>query len=223
MPDNWRRMCVELACKSVVRKGFTLAGIIFPGFMIPSGSSACLIDAIASSTAAPCSALKILHLALPDAVLAGTGSFHRQRALDQAVHEGVRARDLVAVIPCRPASDMWKLPSPTWPTIGAINRDSMQSRWLSDNTFGEPRDRHADVGGDRLGTRAAGRGTPSSRHAAACHSVVRSSALLAHSKGPPPNSAGNLAETRSTCSAAPCSVPWNSTNSIGLSGNVSFE
>ena len=63
-----------------------------------SGSSARLIARMAASAASPCSACKIFHLALPDAVLAGAGSVHRQRALDQAFEESLGARDLVAVV-----------------------------------------------------------------------------------------------------------------------------
>ena len=43
----------------------------------------------------------------------------------------------------------WKLPSPTWPTIGAIRPllGDVALRLL--DAIGEARDRHADVGGER--------------------------------------------------------------------------
>lgn len=42
--------------------------------------------------------LKIFLLALPDAVLAGAGAAHRLRPLDQAMHEVLAARHLVAIV-----------------------------------------------------------------------------------------------------------------------------
>jgi hypothetical protein len=42
--------------------------------------------------------LEIFLLALPDAVLAGAGSAHRLRALDQAMHEVLAARHLVVIV-----------------------------------------------------------------------------------------------------------------------------
>ena len=63
-------------------------------------------------------------------------------------------------------SPTWKLPSPTWPTIGASNLLSAMSRWVSVEAFGQPRDRHADVGRQRLGVGAQRRAAPNRRHGA---------------------------------------------------------
>src|SRR5579864_2479583 len=42
-------------------------------------------------------ALQVFLLALPDAVLAGAGAVHRQRAFDQAMHELLPARHFVGI------------------------------------------------------------------------------------------------------------------------------
>ena len=47
----------------------------------------------------------------------------------------------------------WKLPSPTWPTIGASRPDSSRSALVSRDALGEARDRHAGVGGEAAGAR----------------------------------------------------------------------
>ena len=46
-------------------------------------------------------------------------------------------------------SSAWKLPSPTWPTIGAIRPSSRDVALGLGDALGEPRDRHADIGRDR--------------------------------------------------------------------------
>ncbi len=56
----------------------------------------------------------------------------------------------------------------------------------------------------------------------ACQRRERSSAFVAHSKGPPPRSCA-ISPNRSACSRAPASVPWNSTSRSGVSGRDSFE
>jgi hypothetical protein len=61
--------------------------------------------------------LEVFLLALPDAVLAGAGAAHRLRAFDQPMHEVLAARHLVGSSTSH-NSEQWKLPSPTWPTIG---------------------------------------------------------------------------------------------------------
>ena len=64
------------------------------------------------------------------------------------------------------SSVRWKLPSPTWPTIGASSRLAAMSRLGLGDAFGEPRDRHADVGRDRLRARPQRRGRPNRRRGA---------------------------------------------------------
>ena len=51
------------------------------------GSSARLIAAMAASAGRAMLGREIFHLALPDAVLAGAGAVHGQRALDQPLVE----------------------------------------------------------------------------------------------------------------------------------------
>jgi hypothetical protein len=58
-----------------------------------------------------------------------------------------------------PGWKRWKLPSPTWPTIGAI-RPSRRCPSASRHAIGQPRDRHADVGGERRASRACSLGRP---------------------------------------------------------------
>ena len=53
---------------------------IFPGFIRFSGSSARLIARITSTASSPCSSIRYCYLAHADAVLAGAGAAHRQRA-----------------------------------------------------------------------------------------------------------------------------------------------
>jgi hypothetical protein len=52
------------------------------------------------------------------------------------------------------STSTWKLPSPTWPTIGAISPCGDVGFRLGD-AFGQPRDRHADIGRQALWRRAA--------------------------------------------------------------------
>ena len=62
---------------------------------------------------------EVFHLALADAVLAGAGSVHGQRAFDQPFDSILGPRHLVGVLHVH-QQRRWKLPSPTWPTIGAM-------------------------------------------------------------------------------------------------------
>ena len=81
----------------------------------------------------------------------------------------------------------WKLPSPTWPTIGAISLLSAISRWVS-VTHSASRE---------IGTQTSvgimlepGRSVKVENAAVwrASQSLVRSSGRVVHSNGPPPNS-----------------------------------
>jgi hypothetical protein len=47
----------------------------------------------------------------------------------------------------------WKLPSPTWPTSGASRPEDCDVGLHRGDAFGQPRDRHADVGRPALGAR----------------------------------------------------------------------
>ena len=112
-----------------------------------------------SSASDPMLGLEILHLLLTNAVLARAGALHGERPLHQPLEESL---DLAT----SPASSMstigwtWKLPSPTWPTMGAIRPIASMSLLRLGDALGEPRDRHAHVGGDGLGSRPQEAGSP---------------------------------------------------------------
>ena len=131
-----------------------------------SGSSARLIARIAVERRLAVLGRKIFHLALADAVLAGAGAVHGERALDQPLQKRLGALRPRSASSRSISSDMWKLPSPTWPTIGATRPLSSISRWDFVDAFGKPRDRHADIGRERAWRRAAAPSPPNSRHAA---------------------------------------------------------
>ena len=63
---------------------------------------------------------EIFHLALTDAVLAGAGAVHRERARSTSRSRNASARLISSASLGSTSSSIWKLPSPTWPTIGAM-------------------------------------------------------------------------------------------------------
>ena len=109
------------------------------------GSSARFKARMRSSAAGAVLRFQVFHLLLADAVLARAGALHGERPLDQAVDEGLACARLRPGRPCRRAAETWKLPSPTWPTMGAMRPVASMSRLVSVDAFGQPRDRHADV------------------------------------------------------------------------------
>jgi hypothetical protein len=112
----------------------------------------------------------------------------------------------------------WKLPSPTWPTIGASSP--------------APRCRPWSPGCNRPGARSARR----HRSASPCAGAQRlrrpvgvvarlpqlarppPSSVPGWKAAPPPCSAA-ISLTISDCSATPASVPWNSRTAVGVSGS----
>src|SRR5215468_362831 len=95
---------------------------------------------------------EVFHLPLANPVLAGTGSFHGQRAIDQAVQQAVGTRDLVTVVHIDQQRQVEV-------AIADMTEDRRDQVGLGDvalgrgDAFGEPRDRHAYVAGDRLRAR----------------------------------------------------------------------
>ena len=190
--------------------------------MMPSGSSARLIARMASSAGSAVLGREILHLALADAVLAGAGAVHGERALDQPLDEGLGALRPPSASSMSTSSVRWKLPSPTWPTIGATSLLSAMSRWVS-VTHSASRE---------IGTQtsvgiilAPGRSVKLDSAASwrACQSRVRSSGLRGPFERPAAELRGDLAEPLATARRRSPSVPWNSRNSIGVSGSASLE
>ena len=116
------------------------------------GSSACLIVRM-MSTPWPSSCSQEADLALSDAVLAGAGSIHADRPHVEPRDELFRLRRFPSDRPASISTSTWKLPSPAWPTIGAISPISAMSASVCGDAFGKPRDRHADVGRQPLGAR----------------------------------------------------------------------
>src|SRR5208282_5094779 len=87
----------------------------------------------------------ILHLALADAMLAGAGAVHRQGAFDQPFEEAVNARDFVGIIEVDSQRDVEIAVADMADDRGgelAFGNVALRRR----HAFGEPRDRHADVG-----------------------------------------------------------------------------
>ena len=110
----------------------------------------------------------------------------------------------------------WKLPSPTWPTSGAIRKLSFRSFLVSmmHSVSLEIGTQTSVAQISQPGRSALLAYVTSWR---AVHSAVRSSVLVAHLNSPPPCSAA-IDCTISACSLTPASVPWNSTNSVSLTG-----
>src|SRR5208282_2940591 len=96
---------------------------------------------------------QILHFALADAMLAGTCSVHRQRALDQAFEESVDARDFLFVVEVHHQPDVEIAVADMADDRGNEITFGAIALRLGD-TFGEPRDRNTDVGRQRVGTGA---------------------------------------------------------------------
>ena len=134
-----------------------------------------------SSASAPCSALRYRDLLLADAVLAGAGAAHGDRAQRQPLAErfapSISSRELMSI-----SGETWKLPSPTWPTIGAMRPSSAMSRLRLLDAIGQPRNRHADVGGEASRARPQGRARPIGV-VARLPELVRSSGLVVQAKG----------------------------------------
>ena len=87
------------------------------------------------------------------------------------------------------------------------------------DAFGEPRDRHADVGRERLRAGPQARAPPNRRRAAPARAGCAPPAWS------PIRTARRRTRRRSRRSARPARrprprVPWNSTNSVGVSGSV---
>jgi hypothetical protein len=66
--------------------------------------------------------------------------------IDQALVERARRASSSSGRRVDQQKPRWKLPSPTWPTIGAMRKLPRCPSRLGD-ALGEPRDRHAHVGG----------------------------------------------------------------------------
>ena len=94
--------------------------------------------------------LEIGHLALPDAVLAGAGAVHRERAGDQPLVQRLGAGDLVGVGHVERHGEVEI-------AVADMAHDRRDQPALGDvalgrgHAFGEPRDRHADVGREHAG------------------------------------------------------------------------
>src|SRR5215212_11309060 len=102
---------------------------------------------------------EILHLVLADAMLAGAGPLHGERPLDEARDESFDARDLVRIVHVDQRRDMEiAVPDMTDHRRDEARRVGVALRRL--DAFGEPRDRHADVGRGRLRTRPQGEDRP---------------------------------------------------------------
>src|SRR5215475_11216088 len=96
---------------------------------------------------------EIFHLALPDAVLARARALHGQRAVHQAFAQRLGARRLVGIAQVDQQREMEiavadmaenRRHQPALGNVALRRRDA----------FGKPRDRHAHVGGNRLGAGA---------------------------------------------------------------------
>ena len=120
-----------------------------------SGSRARLIARMAASAGSPSSACEILHLALSDAMLAGAGSVHGQRALHQAFQKIVHACNLGRIVEVDQHADMEI-------AVADMADDRAEQIALGDvalrfsHAFGEPRDRNADVARQRARAGAQG-------------------------------------------------------------------
>ena len=114
------------------------------------------------------------------------------------------------------SSVTWKLPSPTWPTIGATSLLLGDVALGLGDAFGEPRDRHADIGRDDLARRAAARQADSRRRAAPARAGCAPPAWWSIRTARRRTRRRSRRSARD-CSATPASVPWNSRNSIGVS------
>ena len=163
---------------------------------------------------------QILHLALSDPVLAGAGAVHGERPFDQPLAE-----------PSRRATSSASVMSTS--SVGGNcrrrhGRRSAPSSRLRDvalglgDAFGQPRDRHADIGREAPARRAAAPRPPNRRRdapaTAGCAPPAASPIRTGRRRNPP----RSRRSVRTARRRRP-SVPWNSTNSIGVSGRSSLE
>src|SRR4029453_5241638 len=94
----------------------------------------------------------LLHLTVAPPVLAGAGSPHRQRAPHQLFVQAPRLIDFAATVGVEQVHQMEvavsRVPS-------QADREKSAPAFLRslDDTLGEPRDRHADIGGPGSATR----------------------------------------------------------------------
>ena len=117
---------------------------------------------------------------------------------------------------------VWKLPSPTWPTIGAVSPDSAMSSCAPRIGFGEARDRHDGVRGDTL-VRGLQRERSPIGVMPRLPQLRARSASVAQRKPFAPMSAA-ISSACCACSATPAGEPWNSKNSVGAGSRPSsFE
>ena len=140
---------------------------------------------------------------MPDAVLAGAGAAHaRSRACDTRCASAVRAARAPPASFGSNSTSRWKLPSPTWPTIGADqpSRSSVGARL--EQAVGEARDRHARVGRERPPRPAAARAPRNTRCDAPSTAASGPPAAVAHWNALPPCSAA-MASISSACSRTP--------------------
>ena len=124
--------------------------MILPGFMMSSGSIARLIARITSS-ADPIS-FREIHLALPDAVLAGAGSVHGDGALGKPRNHLLGGPHLVRVIGIDEHTHMKIAVA----DMADDRRNELQPVEIGlgfHHAIGKPRDRHAGVGRKELDAR----------------------------------------------------------------------
>ena len=96
-----------------------------------------MADIVAQREPASCSPAMNAELAATDAVLAGARAAHRLGPGDHAIVERTGARHLVRIVGSN-STTTWKLPSPTWPTIGAVRPLRVDVAPRLDDALGEP-------------------------------------------------------------------------------------
>ena len=192
-----------------------------PGFMMLQGIEGPLDGAHGVENVLAMLLDEIFHLGLADAMFARAGAFHRQGAADQPFEEGGDPRHLLGIGPDRPAAGHGNCrrrhgrrsaragPSPrcrAW-SRRRIRRGARAAR------------RHRSAPAAR---RAAGLGRPNRRRAAPptgdCGPRAWSPIRTA-----PPKTRPRCRRTARPARRRPAGVPWNSTNSIGVSGRSSLE
>src|SRR5262245_31194929 len=193
--ELWRRIYVAATQLRVT---------IFPGFIMFCGSSARLIEAMASSAAVPCSATRYFILPCPTPCspvqVPSIESARSTSRSDSALARLTSSSSSMSI-----SSVRWKFPSPTWPTMGAMIRLCSMSRCVS-----VPHSASRDIGTQTSVATMAAPGRSAKFDSAAwwraSHKRVRSSGRVVHVNGPPPNSAA-ISPNRLDCSATDASVP----------------
>ena len=196
-----------------------------PGFMMLCGIERPFrARASASSASAPCSASRYFILPWPTPCSpVQVPSMASARSTRRSMKASPRAIS-VGVVRCRSAASSGNCRRRHGRRSARAGRVASMSLLGLGDAFGEPRDRHADVGRHTPRAGPQRLAPPSRRRAAPATAACGPPACVAQSKSPPPNSAAISPKRLGLLLRRRPRVPWNSRNSSRRSpASSSFE